>query len=124
MKTFKIADTWISITLIISVAIMFLIRFSNTLLLGYIVVGIWQIISMITHTVNGWFIERNSKRYWYHWIVAITIMVVLSGFVIQPMLIVLLYLLLFVSPFMAVYYTWLCYDEVRKMNQRPLARLK
>jgi hypothetical protein len=93
-------------------------------LLGYFVVGGWQVISMIVHAANGWFTEGGSKRYTYHWIVVITFMIVLLGFAIYPILIYLLFMLLFVSPFMAVYYTWLCFDEVRKMNQRPLALLK
>jgi uncharacterized membrane protein (DUF485 family) len=79
---------------------------------------------MSIHAVNGWFTEIDSKRYRFHWIVAITVMVVLLGFAIYPILIYLLFILLFVSPFMAVFYAWLCYDEVRKMNHRPLALLK
>ncbi|MBL7702581.1 MAG: hypothetical protein JNM14_10035 [Ferruginibacter sp.] len=124
MKKFKTMDAWISTILIISFTIISLINLDYTFLIGYIVVGAWQVISMIVHAVNGWFTESDSKRYIYHWIVVITLMIMLLGFAIYPILIYLLFILLFVSPFMALYYTWLCFDEVRKMNERPLALLK
>jgi len=124
MKKFKTIDIWISIILIISFTIISLINLDYTFLIGYIVVGAWQVISMIVHAFDGRFAERGSKRYTYHWIVAIIFMIALLGVAIYPILFYLLFILLFVSPFMAVYYVWLCFDEVRKMNQRPLALLK
>lgn len=124
MKKLKQADAWISIILITGFVIVGIINRDNTFLTGYFVVGGWHVISMIIHAINGWFTERDSKRYRYHWIVAITAIVALSGLAIYPILFYLLFLLLFVSPFMAVFYTWLCFDEVRKMNQRPLELLK
>lgn len=124
MKKFKEIDAWISGVLIIGFLIATLTRRDFTFLIGYFVVGGWQVISMLIHAFNGWFTETGSKRYIYHWIVVITIMIVLLGFAVYPILIYLLFILLFVSPFMALYYTWLCFDEIRKMNQRPLQLLK
>lgn len=124
MKKFKTLDAWISTILIVSSTIISFINHDYTFLLGYTVVGAWQVISMIVHAFNGWFTESGSKRYTYHRIVVITLMIVLLGFAIYPILIYLLFILLFVSPFMALYYNWLCFEEVRKMNQRPLAILK
>lgn len=124
MKKFKEADAWISIVLITGFAVAGIINRDYTFLLGYFVVGGWQIISMIIHVINGWFTEKDSKRNRYHWIVTVILIVALSGFAFYPILFYLLFILLFVSPFMAVFYTWLCFDEVKKLNQRPLALLK
>ena len=117
MKTFKMIDGFISIILIIFFAISSLVNLNNTFLAGYLIVGAWQVISMITHAINGWFVEKGSKRYKYHWFVTITLVVVLLGFAISPILIYLLFTLVFISPLMAVFYTYMCFSEVRKMNQ-------
>jgi len=124
MKKFKEVDGWISIVLITGFAVAAIINRDYTFLLGYFVVGGWQVISMIIHAMKGWFTEKDSKRYRYHWIVTVIFIVALLGCVIYPILFYLLFILLFVSPFMAVFYTWLCFDEVKKLNQRPLALLK
>lgn len=124
MKNFKKMDAWISVILIAAFTILPWIKNLNLFLAGYLVVGGWQLISMIIHAIDGRFAKRDSQRYWYHWTVAITGLAVISGFIFQPLLLLILYALLFVSPFMAVFYTWLCFKEVKKMNQRPLALLR
>jgi hypothetical protein len=88
---------------------------SNYFLAGYFIVGGWQVISMIIHAVTKTFTHRSGKRYVYHWITFISVITMPMGS---------FWILFFTAPFMAVYYTWLCFDEVRKMNQRPLALLK
>ena len=124
MKKFKEVDAWISIILITGFAIATIINRDYTFLIGYFVVGGWQAISMIIHANKGWFTENNSKRYKYHWIVVITCMVVLLGIAIYPLLFYTLIVLLLVAPFMAIYYTWLCYQEVYIKMKRPLDLLK
>ena len=124
MKKFKIIDTCISTGLIILFTVWSLIRRDYTFLLGYCIVGGWQMISMIVHAVNGWFTHRKAGRYYYH--VAVTILAALSliGLLVYPVLFMVMVLLLFAAPFMAIYYTWLCYNEVSVKMQRPLAILK
>ncbi len=124
MKKFKQMDAWISIILIIVFTMLSLIRLDDTFLIGYFVVGGWQVISMIIHAVNGWFCEKGSKRYRYHWIVGITLLTVLLGLGIYPLLFIILLVLLFIAPLMAVWYCWLCYEEVYVKMQRPLSLLK
>jgi hypothetical protein len=46
------------------------------------------------------------------------------GGLLYPLLWIVMITLLFAAPFMAIYYTWLCYDEVYVKMQRPLAALK
>ncbi len=118
MKTFKIIDVWTSIGLIISFTILILldgkINLSNNKLFdGYFVVGGWQVISMLIHTFTRTF--TYGARLVYHWITFIAVATMPAGS---------FWVLWITAPFMAVFYTWLCFDEVRKMNQRPLAILK
>ncbi len=115
MKKFKKIDTWISIILITAFAIESIIYRDYTFITGYLVVGGWQVISMLVHIYYQSFTEKRERRSIYHWITFISLITMPVGS---------FWILLFTAPFMAVFYTWLCYDEVQKMNRRPLAILK
>jgi len=115
MRKFKKIDTWISIILITGFAIASIANRDYTFILGYFVVGGWQVISMLVHVYHHSFTEKKGTRYVYHWITFVSLITMPVGSY---------FILLFIAPFMAVFYTGLCYDEVRKMNQRPLALLK
>ena len=116
MKKFKTIDYWISIVLIAGFAIAIIIQqdFEVTLT-GYFVVGGWQVISMIIHGLNGWFTGRKGARYIYHWITLISIVTMPAGSI---------WILAFTAPFMAVFYTWLCWREVHIKMRRPMSLLK
>jgi len=115
MGKFKTTDYWISILLISVFIIISLVKMDGTFIIGYFVTGAWQVISMIIHVWNGWFTRNGNARYVYHWIVLIAVLTLPIGSFI---------ILLFAAPFMAVYYTYLCYHEVTVRMQRPLALLK
>ncbi len=123
MKKFKTFDVAISILLIISFCIYGLIN-TKYLLIGYFVVGGWQLISMVIHAFNQWFTHRNTARYVYQSIVLVLLCLAVTGLIVQQVLMPLLFILVFVSPFMAVYYSWLCYHELTVKMQRPLTALK
>ncbi len=124
MKKFKTFDAWFSIILIVAFTIYSFVKLDYTFLIGYCVVGSWQMISIIIHALNGWFTFRKAGRFNYHFIVAVLATLTLIGFVAYPVLWAVMVLLLFAAPFMAIYYTWLCYDEVYVKMQRPMAALK
>ena len=125
MKIIKQTDVAISLSLIILFVIMGLINGDATFLIGYFVVGGWQVISMIVHTLKGWFTNKNSSRYIYHWVVCCIIITGLTGLIEPFFLALFAYTMLLAAPVMALYYTWICYDETYiKMQQRPLSQLK
>ena len=62
MKKFKKIDVWISIILITGFAIATLINRDNTFMLGYFVVGGWQVISMVVHVYYHSFTEKKGTR--------------------------------------------------------------
>ena len=124
MKKFKLYDTWISILLIVGFTIVSLVKLDYTFIIGYFVVGGWQVISMIVHAINSWFTKKGSVRYNYHYLVAIIFLLAAVGLLAHALLIVVLPILLFTAPIMAIYYTLLCYTEVYEKMQRPLAILK
>ena len=124
MKTFKYFDAWFSCLLIISFSIMGFTNRDETFIYGYFYVGGWQVISMIVHSLNGWFTPKGSSRYLYHWAVLILFFIALLSLVYLPLLMLLLLIMVFTGPFMAIFYTVLCFNEIKLMNQRPLDLLK
>lgn len=124
MKTFKLIDFWVSAGLIIVFTVLSIFKQDYTFIAGYFVVGAWQVISMLVHTFKRLFCEKGGPRLQYHKIVIVVLSCTLTGFLIYPLLLVMLYVLLFTAPFMAIYYTWLCYREVYVKMQRPLSVLK
>ena len=124
MKTFKLIDVWISAGLIIVFTFVSLIRADSTFFIGYFVTGAWQVVSMLAHAFTGWFCEKGGARINYHWAVLIIMVVTLLGLVVYPLLYLLLFVLLFAAPVMAVGYTYICYQEVYVKMKRPLDFLK
>ncbi|MBI3719297.1 MAG: hypothetical protein HY252_11995 [Sphingobacteriales bacterium] len=123
MKTFKLYDLLASIALIIIFLVISLFQRDYSFLIGYFVIGAWQLISMIIHIYYNWFTQKGGKRYYYSCTVFIIIVITVLGFVIYPFLLI-FYLMLFAAPFMAVYYAWICYKEVIILRRRPLYQLK
>lgn len=115
MKEFKLIDIWVSIVLIIGFSIYSLIKFDHSFLIGYFVVGGWQVISMIVHAAQKWFTGKDGPRYVYNWITFIALITFPIGSY---------WILLFIAPCMAIYYTWQCYYELYILMRRPLDQLK
>jgi hypothetical protein len=120
MKQFKIVDFWINVGLIISFILISIAEgnenfLSNYFLTGYFVVGAWQVISMLVHAFRHCFTNKYGARYIYHWIVFVSIVTMPLGS---------FWILLFTAPFMAVFYTCICYRETYIKMKRPLTLLK
>lgn len=122
MKTFKQIDLYINIGMIAGFTIASLINL-EILLKAYFIVGGWQILSMITHTLNGWFMKKGGARSFYHWLVMAILLVVLLGQIITPLLII-IFFLLFGSPVLAIFYTKICNDELKELKSRHSLSLK
>ncbi|MEO8770760.1 MAG: hypothetical protein ABI402_11760 [Ferruginibacter sp.] len=115
MKKYKIIDTWISTILISIFALIYLVSLDfGYVITGYFIVGSWQLISMIVHAWNHWFTAKGSARIYYHWFVGVCLISIPISFEV----------LLYMAPFMAAYYTWICYEEVYIKMKRPLSILK
>jgi hypothetical protein len=129
MKTFKQIDIAISIALIIGFFIAAVIRQDETFIIGYFVTGGWQVISMIVHAAEGTFAGKGTMRYNYHWAVAGIISIALCAWAtqIQPLLViafVMIAILVFIAPLMAICYSWLCWNEFSALRKREFIHLK
>lgn len=115
MRKFKLIDGWISIVLIICFAVASITLTGSALIYGYIVVGCWQVISMLVHLFNKQYFPASDFRNVYNIITLFSLITMPVGSI---------FILLFIAPFMAIFYTWMCFRELHAMNQRPLAILK
>lgn len=123
MKIFKLYDLVASLVLIIAFLVISLFQRDYSFLIGYFVVGGWQLISILVHVHYKWFTRAGGKRYYYTWSVFIIITTAILGFIIYPFLLI-FYIMLFAAPFMAIYYAWICYTEVRVIYKHELIQLK
>lgn len=117
MKRFKLIDLCTSTALVIFFTVYVLIDLSlENLIYAYFITGSWQVISMLVHNIKiHSFFPNSTSRKVYHWITFISLATMPLGSI---------YLLLFIAPLMAIFYTLLCYKEWKVLTARPLSVLK
>jgi len=124
MKRFKKTDFEISVILIIVCTAFAFLKGGASFFIGYVVVGAWQLISMLVHYYNDWFCEKGGKRRNYQTTVIVALSSAIAGLIVSPIMLIVAVVLLFAAPVMAVYYTWICYEETYIKMRRPLDLLK
>lgn len=123
MQKFKTADSWISIILITCFGIMSFFDLEK-LIVGYFVVGGWQVISMLAHQANGWFTEKGNARYFYHRLVLLLIIASPLAYFLESLVMPFLFTMAIMAPVMAIYYSTICFHELSISRRRPLDALK
>ena len=119
MKRVKQIDFWMQALLMSSFLVISLVKLDNTFIIGYIVVGAWQVVSMIVHQAKGCYTGRSMPRYYYHWFTLLVLIAVVLGTFI-PFVFINYYFLLFASPLLALGYLKICYHETFQYMVRPL----
>jgi hypothetical protein len=118
MKIFKLTEFYMNVILIAAFAISFLISGKGDLLfIAYFTVGAVQLFSMIIHAVNHWFTGRKSFRLYYHWLVFVLLLLVPVGGIG-------LFILLYAAPFLAMFYTYICWRELQYVKLKEFVHLK
>ncbi len=124
MKKFKIIDFWVSVGLMIAIVVLCLAKDIYFIIVGYFIVGGWQILSMFIHFVKKWFTQRGTKRNNYHFTILLILLYSSMGLIDKEALFPLFIILLFTAPFQAIFYCWLCWNEITVKMKRPLSILK
>ena len=122
MKTFKVIDFWFQISVIVG-CIIFSLFVQEYILSCYFVVGTVQVLDMIFHELKNWFTTKGSNRYYYHRLVLVCVSLMALAPVIG-FLAFIFYIMIFVAPFMAIYYSVVCYKETRVVKAKELIHLK
>lgn len=116
MKTFKQFEFFGNILLIASLTIWFIIESSiDYLITAYVVVGSFQVLGMLVHAWKRWFTSIWSLRWLHHW---------LSFSLLVTMPLGSVWLLLYISPLLALFYLFVCGRELRALNLKELVHLK
>lgn len=125
MKTFKIVDIYVQTALFVGIIATTIISsdLMFALLLGYFIIGGYQLAGMLVHEFNHWFTARGTVRRYYHNI-SYTIVICMILTPLFEFTGLVFFLLLYLAPIMAMYYTWLCYKETFVYLKRPLSILK
>jgi hypothetical protein len=116
MKLFKQFEFYGNILLISSFAIWFLISNSlESVLTSYFIVGAFQVVGMIIHAWNRWFTSAWSIRWVYHWLSFVLLVTMPIGSV---------WLLVYISPLLALLYVFICGRELKAIKLKELVHLK
>ncbi len=121
MKTYKLIDFITGTVLVIFFTVAGILYNDDRFIYGYFITGGWQLISMFIHLALRDHYIRTSGRKIYE---KILFWLLITGILTIPLFILYLYLLLFISPFLAVYYQLMSYDEYKLMARRAFIHLK
>ncbi len=123
MLVFKKIDLWISVISIFVFTVLGVICNDATFLVGYFSVGGWQVMSMLVHHFNNSFTNKGSLRHNYHYFTLVAVLLMLSTPLLKVTGIVFI-ILLFAAPFLAVYYSTICFKELKVLEARAFIQLK
>ena len=84
----------------------------------YFIIGGWQVLGMFIHIVNGWFMQKKGARKKYQWAILIIGLLFLPALAAPPLLMILLYIMLLISPLLAICYISICMNEVKELKSR------
>ncbi len=117
MKMFKQIEFYCNIILIVTLTVWCLIEQSfERRAEAYMITGAVQVSGMAVHRWNGWFTAKWSKRWVYHWITFILLLLFTTGFSF--------YFLGITAPVFAIYYTFICWKELQALQLKAFVHLK
>lgn len=116
MKTYKRIELYLNSALIVGFICVFAItKIFELIFISCLILGIIQLLSTFIHIVKWWF--RNHRlRVIYHFLLILFFVSIPAG--------VPFWLLLYVSPLIAVFYTYICLREYQILKFKELVHLK
>lgn len=109
--SFKKADIIIqSAALLITGAICFF-DMELAMMIFFLGIGGWQLLSMAVHLTQRWNQHSNARKVYQYLLLAI-VCIFLISLLSADMMIWVLYILLYMAPFLALFYLLVCYLEI------------
>lgn len=71
---------------------------------AYLLMGGWQLLSVLLHLPNRSSFISSKQRYYYQWVLLAILLIFLAGSIVPVMIWIGLLLLMYVSPVLAVWY--------------------
>ena len=120
MNPYKLIDFWIQVILI-SGSLIYCFLDPSFLLYAYFLVGGWQLLSCLFHAIyKGHYYEAGDRKYYLKALLWVFIL----GIVTIPVWLLYGFGLLFISPLLALWYTFICYHENKLLEHKSLIHLK
>ncbi|MET0463126.1 MAG: hypothetical protein ABW007_08225 [Chitinophagaceae bacterium] len=115
MKTFKPIDFWTQAILILLSTMWALTVGDFRFIWSYILVGSIQVISALIHLFcSGKYIPLKGRKFYG---VIVLILALLSTFLFNSRNgIEFGMVMLVISPFLAIWYAWICYEEIKRLE--------
>jgi hypothetical protein len=123
MKRIKEIDIAMQVVLIAGSLIYGMVVMDHRVIYCYLVVGGWQLLSALFHAVSPYpYLPSPARRYYLRtlaWTLGI-------GIISLPLSLAIFFLfaLLFVSPFYAIWYTFICAEEAAQLKKRALIQFR
>lgn len=120
MKLFKTIDWVGQLLLIVIGAVLALYKnadfLSTDFTIAYVLVGGWQMISVLAHLFLPKAVKINARKY-YLWLLALTMLVgIVIGLAIEDAIIGYLFAMLFWTPLLAIFYLVISYREAKQIQ--------
>ncbi len=120
MKKIKQIDLWLQLAALL-LSILFVIAgpLEFAFIVIYFAVGGTQMLSFLGHLAAGAKVGLTPGRKRYGFFLLLVIVLLLAGWLcsIEGMLLTVMMLLLLVSPFIAVFYAQLCWEELKQLEK-------
>jgi hypothetical protein len=122
MKLYKTLDVGIQLLIIVAGIPFCLLAEGESFFYPYFILGGWQVLSCFIH----WFLVEyyypvKARRYY---VITLFVVFALGMLSIAGFLLSFLYLLLFLSPFMGLWYCYICYKEVTLYHRKEWVQLR
>ena len=122
MKLYKSLDVAVQLLIILGGITFCFFATGETFFYPYFILGGWQLLSCFIHMVLPEYYYPVKARNYY--LITLFVLFALGLLSVAGFLLPYLYFLLFVSPFMGLWYCHLCYKEVKLYQQRAWIQLK
>lgn len=120
-QKYRMIDAVIQVALLVAWLLMVFIEVKYAIYF-YFIVGAWFLVSLVIHRLLD--NNTNSAFNTFLVIIACVIVAMALGFILSPVFFIVLYMLLFCGPVMALTYTIACITEIKNLNKRPINLLK
>ena len=123
MKNFKSIDFWLQLALI--PACILLAIAGKQVFTAYFIVGGWQLMSAVIHLVfRRNYLQAKARGYYTIIAVSLVLLGLLQLAFPGSLIIIYGYFMLLCSPFLALWYICICYEEKRWLEHRAFVHLK
>ena len=116
MKRLQLIDYYGQLLLYAVIAVLMLWKM-DYFYAAYLLMGGWQLLSVLLHLPNRSSFISSKQRYYYQWVLLAILLIFLAGSIVPVMIWIGLLLLMYASPVLAIWYSIITRMELQH-NQR------